>query len=86
MKKYGKTRSTVMPEEVEYTETNVFVASNIQKVNVQMEEGETQEYEFNLTEYTKDEYIQILSDKNESLESEVTDTQVALCEVYELMV
>lgn len=37
------------------------------------------------TEYTKDEYIQMVSDKNTALESEITNTQIALTEVYELL-
>ena len=37
------------------------------------------------TEYTKDEYIQMVSDKNSDLEEELTNTQIALTEVYELI-
>lgn len=37
------------------------------------------------TEYTKDEYIQMVSDKNTALENEITNTQIALTEVYELL-
>lgn len=37
------------------------------------------------TEYTKDEYIQLVSDKNTALENEITNTQIALTEVYELL-
>ena len=42
-------------------------------------------WEFDLIEYTKDEYIKIQAEKNAALEQQVTDTQLALCEVYELM-
>ena len=41
-------------------------------------------YEFTLTEYEKDEYIKLQAEKNESLGQQVTDTQVALTEVYEM--
>ena len=34
---------------------------------------------------TKDEYIKLISEKNAQLESRVIDTQLALCEVYELL-
>lgn len=37
------------------------------------------------TEYTKDEYIQLVSAKNTALENEITNTQIALTEVYELL-
>lgn len=87
MKDYGVQRSAVEPLEVEITETKVFVASDVKKitVNMDMEEQEHVEYEFNLVEYDKDEYIKMISDKNSALEAEITNTQIALCEVYELL-
>jgi hypothetical protein len=36
-----------------------------------------------MIEYDKDEFIELLSDKNKSLESEITEIQLALCDVYE---
>ena len=42
-------------------------------------------YEFTLTEYDKDEYIRIQAEKNASLEEQMTQTQVALCDVYEML-
>lgn len=55
---YGKQRSTVEPLELELTETRVFVSSNIIPVN---EPGTEEQpgfvgWEFDLIEYTKDEY------------------------------
>lgn len=84
---YGKQRSTVKPIEIELTESKVFVASNITTI----EEPGTDEqqgfigFEFNLKEYSKDEYIKIQAERNVTLENEVIATQMALCEVYELM-
>lgn len=43
------------------------------------------EYEFNQVQYSKDEYIKMIDDKNAQLESQVTDTQMALVEVYEMV-
>ena len=40
-------------------------------------------YVYDEVQYTKDEYIQIMADKNSQLEKELTDTQLALCELYE---
>ncbi len=84
---YGKQRSTVKPLEVELTETKVFVCTNISPVS---ESGTAEQegfsgFEFDLLEYSKDEYIQLQADKNKSLEQQVTDTQLALCEVYEML-
>ncbi len=85
---YGTQRSTVKPLELELTETKVFVASNITPVN----EPDTEDqpgftgYEFGLVEYDKDEYIKLQAEHNAALEQQMTDTQLALCEVYELMI
>lgn len=85
MKDYGLTRSTVEPQEVEITETKVFVATDIHPVTIVIEDNETTEYEFNLVEYDKDDYIKIISNKNTELERQMTDTQLALCDVYEAL-
>lgn len=84
---YGKQKSTVRPEELELTETKVFVSSNITEVNEDETDGKPgfTGYEFDFIEYDKDEYIKIHAEKNAALEQQVTDTQLALCEVYELM-
>ena len=84
---YGKQRSTVKPEKLELTETKVFVSSNIKEVN---EPGADEQpgftgYEFDLLEYDKDEYIKLQAEKNADLENEITQAQVAMCEIYEMM-
>lgn len=84
---YGTQRSTVEPLELELTETKVFVASDITPVN----EPDTDEqpgfigFEFQLVEYEKDEYIKMIDEKNKSLETQVDNTMIALCEMYETM-
>lgn len=64
MKNYGRQRSTVKPQEVEVTETKVFVASNI--VPVSEDYGDMQRFEgweFNLAEYDKNEYISTIEQR-----------------------
>lgn len=87
MIEHGLQRSTVRPEEIEITETRVFVTSDISTVTEPETDGQPgfDGFEFNLTEYGKDEYIRIQAERNQTLEDELTNTQVALCEVYELM-
>lgn len=87
MKNFGRQRSTVKPDEMVIDEFSVWIHSNIQEVSepgIDDQEGFTG-YEFNMVQYDKDEYILIMSEKNQQLEQQVTDTQLALCEVYELM-
>lgn len=84
---YGKQKSTVRPEELELTETKVFISSNIEEVS---EPGTDEQpgftgYEFNLIEYDKDEYIKMQAEKSADLENEITQAQVAMCEIYEMM-
>lgn len=85
MKDYGIQRSAVIPASVEITETKVFLATDVSEINVLMDNQEHFEYEFNLVEYDKDEYIQMISDKNLELEQQITNTQIALCDVYEML-
>lgn len=83
---YGKVRSTVKPDEVEIRETKVFIASDIQEISENVgEENEFVGFEFDWREYEKDEYILLQAQQNSELVKQVTDTQLALCEVYELM-
>lgn len=83
---YGKVRSTVKPDEVEIRETKVFIASNIQEISENVEkENEFVGFEFDWQEYEKDEYILLQAQQNSELVKQVTETQLALCEVYELM-
>ena len=87
MKDYGRTRSTVRPEEKVIDEFSVWIASDIQEVSeegVGDQEGFTG-YEYNLVQYGKDEYIKMIDDKNADLEQQMTDTQIALCDVYEML-
>ncbi len=84
---YGKQKSTVEPQELELTETKVFVASNITPID---EPGTEEQpgftgYEFDLVEYDKDEYIKLQAEKNDELEVQLTQTQIAMCEVYEML-
>lgn len=87
MKQYGTQRSTMKPEDVEITESKVFSYENITEIKVKNPESddEVKMYEFTLTEYDKDEYIRIQAEKNASLEEQMTQTQVALCDVYEML-
>lgn len=63
--------------------TTVYVHSNI--VQATNEDGNVIDdlYVYDEIQYTKDEYIKVMADKNETLEKELTDTQLALCELYE---
>lgn len=82
---YGAVRSTVKPNKIEIDEYSVWVNSDIKEIEVQSEDESHTEYEFNQVRYTKDEYIKLIDERNTTLESQLTDTQLALCEIYEGM-
>lgn len=87
MKDLGIVQSTVKPSEVDIKDTKVFIASDIKEVK---EEGTDEQpgfngYSFNLVEYDKDEYIQMIQERNSALEDETTAIQMALCDVYEML-
>lgn len=87
MKDLGIVQSTVKPSEVDIKDTKVFIASNIKEVKEEGTDGQPgfEGYSYNLKEYDKDEYIKLLQQQNEELTTEVTNTQMALCDVYELI-
>ena len=82
---YGIVRSTVKPEEKVIDEFSVWVNTDILKIEVSHEDDIHTEFEYHQVQYSKDEYIKMIDEKNAALETQVTDTQAALCEVYELI-
>jgi len=65
----------------------VYVHSDIQQI-LEDKDGKpvTNLSQYHEIQYNKDEYIKLLSEKNDSLGQQLTDTQLALCEIYEGMV
>lgn len=82
---HGKTRAAVFPEPVLVDENSVWVSADVHEVTVEDENGKRTEYEFTLTQYGKNEYIRLLTDRNDALETDIDNTQLALCEVYEML-
>lgn len=64
----------------------VYVHEDIQLLKNEDEHGNPVEvYQYHEVQYDKDEYIKVMSEKNSELENQLTDTQLALCDVYELI-
>ena len=64
---YGRISSTVIPEPQVIDEFSVWINSDIQEVEVTHEDDTHIEYEFHQIQYTKDEYIKMIDDKNKEL-------------------
>lgn len=78
MKEFPKTRSTLRPEPIVIDEYSVWVASNITPVSEKAVDDITLDfegYEYDLIQYEKDEYIQLVADKNAELENQMESTQ-----------
>ena len=78
MLNHGKVRAAEAPESLVIDEYSVWIAENITEVTVTDEQGTHTEYEFDLKQYDKDEYIHAMDDQ-------LTDAQLALCELYEII-
>ena len=76
-------RSSIKPKNIEILKNKVFVSNNITEVEKNFDDETYTEYEYELIEYSKDEYIKLLAQKNTELENSLTGTQLALCEIYE---
>ena len=91
MQKFVNVRSTdpkVDPLEID--EYRVTINKGITEIHEEATEGELGggfdgwEIKEQLI-YEKDEYIKVIAEKNSSLEAQATDMQIALTEVYEMM-
>ena len=62
----------------------VYVHTDITPITTDTRGNEvTDLYQYHEIQYDKDEYIEIIAKQNEELNSGLTDTQLALCELYE---
>lgn len=91
MQKFAKVRSTAETiQEVEINESTVIVNNGITEIH---EAGTNEDPSsgfdgWEIAEqiiYEKDEYIKVISEKNVALEQETTNLQIALTEVYEMI-
>jgi len=77
---HGKVRSTVKPKPMVIDEFSVWIHKNITEVSENVgEENEFIGYEYDMIQYEKDEYLRML-------DTQLTDTQLALVEVYEMII
>ena len=78
---YGKVRSTIKPESVVIDDYSVWENTNIEAVS----ENVGTETEYNMVQYDKNEYILKQAQANAELSDQLTETQLALCDVYEMI-
>ncbi len=83
---YGKVRSTIKPESVVIDDYSVWENTNIEAVSENVgTETEFNGFEYNMVQYGKNEYILKQAQANAELSDQLTETQLALCDVYEMI-
>ena len=83
---YGKVRSTIKPESVVIDDYSVWENTNIEAVSENVgTETEFNGFEYNMVHYDKNEYILKQAQANAELSDQLTETQLALCDVYEMI-
>lgn len=73
-----KIRSAVRPKDVEIMANSVLVASNITPYNEEVDGRILSGYEYDCTEYSKDEYLLMQAGKVTSLEEELSAAKILL--------
>lgn len=83
---YGKVRSTIKPESVVIDDYSVWENTSIEAVSENVgTETEFNGFEYNMVQYDKNEYILKQAQTNAELSDQLTETQLALCDVYEMI-
>lgn len=77
MKIYNPTYAYIEPPEIDITATKVFIASNVQEVEREIENSIVHCYQYTLTEYDKDEYLTILSQNQQDIAALQEELQAA---------
>lgn len=85
MTDHGIVKSTVKPEPIKLDEYSVYVNTDIQPIEEEVEGKVFIEYSYHMIQYDKDEYLKMQIAVNAELEEQITNTQLALCELYENM-
>lgn len=82
MTDYGIVKSAVRPEPFKIDEYSVWINTDIKEIAEEIE-GETfTGFKYHMVQYDKDEYIFV---QQQMIEQQLTDTQLALCELCENM-
>lgn len=82
---HGKTRSTVKPETIVIDDYSVWEHTNIKDVSENVGEEKFVGFEFDMKQYSKEEFILKQAQEKDVLEQQLEDAEMALCELYEMI-
>lgn len=77
MIEHGKTQSTIKPNAIDIDEYSVWVAENITKTTIE----NSVMYEYDLVQYTKDEYIKLLVERDLTKADAILDLSTLVAEL-----
>ena len=78
MKNYGIVYGSTEPQAIEITPTSVFIASNIEPYEEQIDDITISGYKYNYIEYSKDEYLLQQANNLVELQEELAAAKVLL--------
>lgn len=78
MKDYGIISGSIEPQNIEITPTAVFVATNIQPYQEEIDGHQISGYRYNYVEYSKDEYLLQQTNSIAALQEELAAAKVLL--------
>ena len=73
-----KVRSSKRPSEIEFTPTSVLIASDITPYEEEMDGHTLSVFEYNCTEYSKDEYLALQAARIAELSEELAAAKILL--------
>lgn len=85
MTDYGIVKSIAKPEPFKIDEYSVWVYTDIQPIDEEVDGEAFTGYSYHLVQYEKDEYLKMQIAENAELAKQITTAQLALCELYENM-
>ena len=77
MIEHGKTQSTIKPNAIDIDEYSVWVAENITEITIENDVL----YEYDLVQYTKDEYIKLLVERDLTKADAILDLSTIVAEL-----
>lgn len=78
MKNYGIVYGSTEPQAIEITPTSVFIASNVEPYEEQIDNITISGYKYNYVEYSKDEYLLQQANNLVELQEELAAAKVLL--------
>ncbi|MBD5383742.1 MAG: hypothetical protein HDR72_01915 [Ruminococcaceae bacterium] len=85
MTDYGIVKFSTKPEPIKIDEYSVWVHTDIKPFEEEIEGEVFTGYTAHMVQYDKDEYLKMQIAENAELAKQITNAQLAICDIYENM-